>query len=165
MVLRHELTSTAREGFHTELGYVPRVNMRQAQQFFMRRFRPKSKRVLVFSPNISVLGNLDHQGVQQDWRVNPAFNLRDAARHLPGANIRRSSSDSRTSISAAMMPMSSCTPSTSKRATFDFNYSTGTRTNYEPAPGLVPFLANGSELQAGFTLRPWRASRSTRSIT
>jgi hypothetical protein len=28
------------EGFHTDLGYVPRVNMRQAQQFYMRRFHP-----------------------------------------------------------------------------------------------------------------------------
>ena len=41
-----------------------------------------------------------------------------------------------------------------KRATFDFNYSRGTRINYDPAPGLAPFLANGSDLQAGFTLRP-----------
>ena len=38
-----------------------------------------------------------------------------------------------------------------KRATFDFNYSRGTRINYDPAPGLAPFLANGSDLQAGFT--------------
>jgi hypothetical protein len=41
-----------------------------------------------------------------------------------------------------------------KRATFDLNYATGTRINYTPAAGLAPFLANGSELQAGFTLRP-----------
>jgi len=41
-----------------------------------------------------------------------------------------------------------------KRATFDFSYARGTRINYNPAAGLNPFLANGNELQAGFTLRP-----------
>ena len=41
-----------------------------------------------------------------------------------------------------------------KRATFDLSYATGTRINYTPASGVAPFLANGNDLQAGFTLRP-----------
>jgi hypothetical protein len=142
------------EGFRTELGYVPRVNMRQVQQFYMRRFHPKSKRVLVFAPNIGVQGNLDHLGVQQDWRVNPAFNLQmprstfmvagitDIFERFQNINFRRH--DANVFLHTEYF----------KRATFDFNYARGTRINYDPAAGLAPFLANGSELQAGFTLRP-----------
>jgi Domain of unknown function (DUF5916) len=142
------------EGFHTELGYVPRVNMRQVQQFYMRRFHPKSKRVLVFAPNISILGNLDHQGVQQDWRVNPAFNLQlprstytggsitEIFERFQNINFRRH--DANVFLHSEYF----------KRATFDFSYARGTRINYDPAAGLAPFLANGNDLQAGFTLRP-----------
>jgi len=142
------------EGFHTDLGYVPRVNMRQVQQFYMRRFHPKSKRVLVFAPNISVLGNLDHHGVQQDWRVNPGFNLQMPRGTFTGGwiaeiferfqNINFRRHDANTFLHTEYF----------KRATFDFSYARGTRINYDPAAGLSPFLANGSELQAGFTLRP-----------
>src|ERR1017187_7380692 len=142
------------EGFHTDLGYVPRVNMRQAQQFYMRRFHPKSKRVLVFAPNISLLGNLDHHGVQQDWRVNPAFNLQmprstymfagitDIFERFQNINFRRH--DASVFFHTEYL----------KRATLDLNYSAGTRINYTPAAGLAPFLANGNELQATLTLRP-----------
>jgi Domain of unknown function (DUF5916) len=142
------------EGFHTDLGYVPRVNMRQAQQFFMRRFHPKSKRVLVFAPNISLLGNLDHHGVQQDWRVNSAFNLQMPRGTFMGAGIadifeRFQNIDFRRHDANVFLHTEYF-----KRATFDFNYARGTRINYDPAAGLYPFLANGSELQAGFTLRP-----------
>ena len=142
------------EGFHTELGYVPRVNMRQAQQFVMRRFRPKSKRVLSISPNISLLGNFDHQGVQQDWRVNPGFNIEMPRGTFLGANTSQTFERFQNINFRRHDTNLFLHTEYSKRATFDFNYSRGTRTNYEPAPGLAPFLANGSELQAGFTLRP-----------
>ncbi len=114
------------EGFHTDLGYVPRVNMRQAQQFFMRRFHPKSKRVLTIVPNISLLGNLDHQGVQQDWRVNPAFNMRDCrAAPIMGASInqifeRYQNINFRRHDANVFLHTEYF-----KRATFDFNYAAG----------------------------------------
>jgi hypothetical protein len=142
------------EGFRTELGYVPRVNMRQAQQFFMRRFRPKSKRVVSISPNVNFLANLDHHGVQQDWRVNPGFNLEMPRGTFLGANtsqtFERFENINFRRHDASVVLHSEYF----KRATFDFNYSRGTRINYDPAPGLAAFLANGSDLQAGFTLRP-----------
>jgi hypothetical protein len=142
------------EGFHTDLGFVPRVNMRQAQQFFMRRFHPKSKRLLVFAPYINLLGNLDHHGVQQDWRVNPAFNIQMPRSTFGGAgltdiferfqNINFRRHDANVFLHTEYF----------KRATLDLNYSAGTRINYTPAAGLAPFLANGNELQATLTLRP-----------
>src|ERR1017187_3878673 len=47
----------------------------------------KSKRVLVFAPYINLLGNLDHHGVQQDWRVNPAFNIQMPRGTFGGAGL------------------------------------------------------------------------------
>ena len=142
------------EGFRTDLGYVPRVNMRQVQQYFQRRFRPKSKRIIAISPNISLLGNLDHHGVQQDWRVNPAFNMEMPRSTFMGASasdiFERFQNINFRRHEASVFAHSEYF----KRATFDFNYSGGTRINYDPAPGLAPFLANGSDMQAGFTLRP-----------
>jgi hypothetical protein len=41
-----------------------------------------------------------------------------------------------------------------KRATFDGNYSRGTRINYDSVADRKPFLAQGSELNAQITLRP-----------
>ena len=142
------------EGFRTELGYVPRVNMRQAQQFLMRRYHPKSKCVLVFAPNISLLGNFDHQGAQQDWRVNPAFNLQMPRSTYMGGGIteifeRFQAINFRRHDASVFLHTEYF-----KRATFDLSYATGTRINYTPAAGVAPFLANGNDLQAGFTLRP-----------
>ena len=128
--------------------------MRQAQQFFMRRFHPKSKRVLTVSPNISLLGNLDHHGVQQDWRVNPAFNLEMPRSTYGGTavsqiferfqNINFRRHDANVFLHTEYL----------KRVTLDLNYATGTRINYTPAAGVSPFLANGGELQTTLTLRP-----------
>jgi hypothetical protein len=43
--------------------------------------------VLVFAPYINLLGNLDHHGVQQDWRVNPAFNIQMPRSTFGGAGL------------------------------------------------------------------------------
>lgn len=142
------------EGFHTGLGFVPRVNVRQAQQFFMRRFRPKSKRVLAFNPNVNFQWNMDHQGVQQDWRINPGFNLEMPGNTFTGGELAETFERFENINFRRRNTNVFLHTEYFKRATFDFNYSRGTRINYSPAAGLSPFLADGSDLEAGFTLRP-----------
>ena len=120
----------------------------------MRRFRPKSKRVLAFNPNVNFMGNMDHLGVQQDWRINPGFNLEMPRNTYTGGELaetfeRFENINFRRHNANVFLHTEYF-----KRATFDFNYARGTRINYSPAAGLSPFLANGSDLQAGFTLRP-----------
>ena len=142
------------EGFRSDLGYVPRVNMRQANQFVQRRFHPKSKKILSFSPRAGQTWNMDHNGVQQDWRAGGGFDLEMVRSTYIGVtlshnferfqNINFNRHDASIGFHTEYF----------KRATFDVNYSAGTRINYDPAPGLAPFLADGNDLQAGFTLRP-----------
>jgi hypothetical protein len=142
------------EGFHTDLGFVPRVNIRQLQQFAMRRFHPKSKVVLSFGPNLFMMGDFDHHNVQQDWRVSPGFNVEFARssflgfnhgetfERFNGINFRRND----TGFGGHSEYF--------KRATLDFNYSLGTRINYDPAGNLAAFRGDGSELQTQLTFRP-----------
>ena len=142
------------EGFAAALGFVPRVNIRQAEQFVRRRFHPKSKILLSFGPNLDLLGDFDHHNVQQDWRVSPGFNFEFARstflnlyhaelfERFTNINFRRHD----TGFGGHSEYF--------KRATFDWSFSKGTRTNYDPAGSLPAFYGQGSEAQTTVTLRP-----------
>src|SRR5690242_2164093 len=120
----------------------------------MRRYHPKSKVVLSLGPNLSMMGDFDHHNVQQDWRVSPGFNLElarstffginhgETFERFNGINFRRND----TGFGAHTEYF--------KRAIVDFNYSLGTRINYDPAANLAAFRGDGSELQTQLTLRP-----------
>src|SRR5947209_8336308 len=142
------------EGFHTDLGFVTRVNIRQFQQFAMRRFHPRTHVLLPFGPNLYMMGDFDHRNVQQDWRVSPGF-IAEFARstflgmshgetfeRFNGINFRRT--DTGFGWHSEYF----------KRAIADVNYSRGTRINYDPPGNLPAFRGDGSELQAQLTFRP-----------
>ena len=142
------------EGFHTDLGFVNRVNMRQLQQFVGRRYHPKSKVVLSFGPNFYTMAILDHRGVQQDWRVNPGFNIEmarstffnvnygSAFERFQNINFRHSG----TGFGGHTEYF--------KRATIDGSYNRSTSINYNPANNLLPFLADERDVQMSLTFRP-----------
>jgi hypothetical protein len=142
------------EGFHTDLGFVNRVNMRQVGQFAMRRFHPKSKIVLSFGPNVYMMGILDHYGVQTDWRMSPGFNLEmarstylyvnhgEAFERYQNINFRHGG----TSAGGHTEYF--------KWATIDTSYSRSTSINYNPAANLLPFLGEERDIQATLTFRP-----------
>lgn len=142
------------EGFHTDLGFVNRVNIRQAQQYVNYRFRPKSKKVISWGPQLFVLGDLDHRNVQQDWTVSPGvqvemarssygwLNHGETFERFNNINFRRT--DNTTGGRTEYF----------KRATFDWGYSWGTRINYSTPAGLDAFLGHGSEAHATITVRP-----------
>jgi hypothetical protein len=142
------------EGFDAQLGFVPRVNIRQVQQFANHRFHPKSKILLSWGPNLGTWWDFDHHNVQQDWKVSPGMNFEFARSTFLGfyhgefferfnnINFRRHD----TGIGGHTEYF--------KRATFDWNFAKGTRINYDPAGNLPAFYGNGSELQTTITLRP-----------
>jgi hypothetical protein len=142
------------EGFHTDLGFVTRVNIRQVQQFVGRRYHPKSKKVLSVGLNFNTMADVDHQGVQQDWRVNPGVfiemarstflnvNHGEAFERYQNINFRHGG----TGFGAHTEYF--------KRATIDVNYNRSTSINYNPAANLLPFLGEERDLQADLTFRP-----------
>ena len=142
------------EGFHSDLGFVPRVNIRQAQQVVKRRFHPKSKVLLSWGPNLQTWLDFDHHNVQQDWRVAPELDLAfarstflwtgrtESFERFNNINFRRA--DSYVGGQASYF----------KRATLGAMYMWGTRVNYS-TPGNVPaFRGRGSDLIFQATLRP-----------
>ncbi len=151
----YDLTYTdISDGFHTDLGYVQRTDIRKLEQFGRRRFHPKSKKLLSWGPQLYMQGVLDHTGVQQNWNVNPSINFEmarstylsvsrtEAFERFGGVNFRGGSN----SLGGHTEYF--------KRFTFDGGISFGQRINYDPAGTLLPFLCNGSEVQAQITVRP-----------
>ncbi len=142
------------EGFRADLGFIPRVDIRQGQQYLARRFHPKSKKVLSWSPQLFMTGDFDHRNIQQDWVVREQVNIEmprttyfsvnhsDIFERFANINFRRS--DNSGGFHTEYF----------KQAVVDFGYSKGTRINYDVAGSLSPFRGNGDELQANFTLRP-----------
>ncbi len=142
------------EGFRADLGFIPRVNMRQYQQFVNRRWHPKSKKVISFGPRLNVQGVLDHRGVQTDWSVSPGFNLEMArSTYLGGSVSRIFERFDNINFMRVDQGFGGHTEYF-KKAIFDWNYSWGTRINYSTPSGMNAFLANGHEAQATVTLRP-----------
>ena len=142
------------EGFHTDLGFVNRVNMRQLQQYVGRRYHPKSKKVLSFGPSLWAMGLLDHHSVQQEWRVQPGFFVEMARSTylnvVHGEVFERYQSINFRRRFTALGGHTEYF----KRATIDASYVRGTGINYNPAGSLLPFLADERDWQANLTIRP-----------
>jgi hypothetical protein len=142
------------EGFHTDLGYLNRVNIREWQQFMQRRFHPKNKFVLSWGPQLYLMQTLDHQNVQQDWRVNPSLSV-----EMKGNTFLSVSHGEAFERFQYMKFRHGGTglgvhSEYFKRATMDFNYNRSSSINYSPAAGLLPFLGEERDIQTTLTFRP-----------
>lgn len=139
--------------FRTQLGFVPRVDIRDLSNFATYRWRPKKGRVQAFGPNLYSEAIWDHKGNLQDWRVNMPFEV-DFARNtsifirraefaesFAGIRFREHTND--LNFYTGFLNWLS----------FFTNVTTGVGVNFFPARGL-PFSANAFSAQAGFTLRP-----------
>ena len=142
------------EGFRADLGFIQRVNVRQAQEFYQRRYHPKSKVLLSFGPQMYLQADADHHGIQTDWIARPGFqaelarntylgiNHGEIFERFGGINFRRT--DNGFGGHSEYF----------RKATLDWGYSWGTRIDYNTPTGLNAFLGKGRELQANLTFRP-----------
>ena len=128
--------------------------MRQGQQFLMRRFRPKSKYILAVRPNVNLLINFDHLGIQQDRRVETNINVEMPRNTYAGTGAARVFERFQNINFHPTNAFVFLHTEYFKRATFDLNYAQGMRINYTPAAGLLPFQSHGDDVQANVTLRP-----------
>lgn len=140
--------------FRSELGFIPRVDIRQVEQFVQYYWRPENSRVLLFGPDVFTVVNWNRQGQVQDWFVDASFgaDLRgptdlgcgrvDAFELFQGRGFRKHATD--------------CGFNTAWLGWLEFTaaYGWGTRINFFPGSGLAPFLANSTSGQLGFTYRP-----------
>ncbi len=141
-------------GFRTDLGFVPRVDIRKMEHFFEYYWKPKNSRVLLFGPDITTSVNWNHKGEVQDWVVDASF----------GANITGPSGMGCRHVNAYELfqgigfrhRMTDCGAELQwvKWLELTLDYGWGTAVNYYPGPGLVPFVGDSSTAKAGFELRP-----------
>lgn len=149
------LTYTDRSpNFRAELGYVPRVDVRQVEQYANYRWRPESRRVVSFGPAGYFLLNWDRQGRLQDWYADAGFGVQmkrqtfidvdhaQAYEFFEGQGFRTHN----TNVSFVSDPL--------EWFGFSASYGSGSTVNYSPADGLSPFEADSSGGNLTLTLRP-----------
>jgi hypothetical protein len=140
-------------GVRAPLGFVPRTDIRQVQQFGALRWRPKSGPVTSYGPNTFVQATWDHEGTLQDWIVRYPFNLQMGqtfffARHarmmerFQGVDYHEY--ENVVNVSSSVISW----------LTLNGAWTGGTRPNFFPPPGVAPFLADSTDAFAGVTFRP-----------
>jgi hypothetical protein len=141
--------------FRSTLGFVPRTDIRQATEFTALRWRPKHGPVQSFGPNSFVQGTWDRSGILQDWTVRYPFEVQFKGQS--GIFVRRVQSMER--FEGVEFPehenLINYFTSRVKWLDFSVNLATGTRPNFYPGPGLMPFLADFRDISAGATFRPF----------
>src|SRR5258708_2445160 len=140
-------------GVRAPLGFVPRTDIRQIQQFATLRWRPKKSRVTAFGPNMFLQGTWDHAGTLQDWIVRFPFEaqfgqtsvfVRHARLMERFAGVNYPEHENVANVFSSVISW----------LTVFGGYSAGTRPNFFPPPGVSPSLAHFVDANVGLTFRP-----------
>lgn len=141
-------------GFCSELGFIPRVDIRQTYTLASYLWRPKIHPIVDFGPVATETINWDHNGVLQDWTVAIAAEL-DLTRNTTLTLSRGEAYELFENI--PFRKHSTAIYGTSglyKWLSLTARFTTGTGENYFPGAGLNPYLANVKKANLGFTIRP-----------
>jgi uncharacterized protein DUF5916 len=140
--------------FHTDLGFIPRTDIRRVESFWALRKRPKKGFTTSYGPNSYFLVDWDYKGVLQDWIVRFPFEMNFKGqtnlflRHVQTgerfAGIMFRERETLVSFGTNYW----------KALSAFIMYSFGTRPNYFPGPGLSPFLADFHDAFMGVTVLP-----------
>ena len=139
--------------FRSEIGFIPRVDIRQTQQYASYLWRPEKSRLLNFGPSATALVNWNRAGQVQDWISTLQF----SAEFTGGTYLSASRTEAMELFQNREFRKHTTSASFQtawlKTLSFSGSYSWGTRPNYFPTSG-PPFLANFANASAGFTYRP-----------
>jgi hypothetical protein len=140
--------------FRSALGYVNRVDIRQASQSFGYRWRPENGRIVSFGPYVSGSLNWDRAGHLQDWSANPQFSL-ELKRQTSFTIAREEAFERYQAIGFRKHYTVGVFNSEWFRwLAWSSTVVAGESVNYYPAAGLLPFGAKERSGQFQLTLRP-----------
>jgi hypothetical protein len=160
---RHFLSDTyyrdRSPGFRADVGFIPRIDIRQVRNSTGYRWRPESGQLQSFGPSIITLANWDHQGRLQDWSVETpfVFNFRG-----PSSLIVSRFEEYELFRNRGFRKFNNSVYFSSNRlkwtgvAAF---FAQGRAINYYPASGLAPFAATSTEASLEWTVRPFSRAR------
>jgi hypothetical protein len=140
--------------FRAELGFIPRVDLREMEHEAGYSWYPRQSRVLRVSADVESAVLWDYGGELQDWSVEPGMEV-----ELPGQtelDVRHWNEFERFEgvefrHRSTMLRASSAWLSW---LGVEAEYMWGTGINYYPAPGIAPFLGRSESAEVGATLRP-----------
>ena len=149
--------------FESELGFIPRVDIRETTHTLSYLWRPAAARVVSFGPKFVGSRNWDRRGRVQDWSADPTFQIEFRGPTHIAAGVTRS------------FELFQSLPFQKRGRTFTFSTDRwrwlglaftdqrGRSVNYYPGPALVPFgaasPADVSNTSLTMTVRPSRRLR------
>lgn len=150
-------------GFHTDLGFVPRTDIRHWAQFAAYAFRPEGRWLIAWGPESNTEVVFDHNGTRLDLTQDTEFGL-----ELVGqTQLELFFNWDRERLRPVDFPALPANQDFSRhRQGFRFEtslwqpltagaeFSWGTRINFVPLEGTAPALANVSSAEVTVTLRP-----------
>jgi hypothetical protein len=140
-------------GVRAPLGFVPRTDIRQLQQFATFRWRPKDSRITSHGPNMFVQGTWDHAGTLQDWIVRFPYNLQLGQSYFFVRHARMMERFAGTEFEE-WENVVSVSSSVLSWVSIGVNYAGGTRPNFYPPPGVTPSIADFTDASLFLTFRP-----------
>ena len=141
-------------GFETDMGFITRVDIREAGGSTRYYWRPEKGSIISYGPNFSGSVIYDYEGTLTDWTLSPSFRLElprytnlsftrnESFEHFTGGDFRKYSN--RISISSQWQ----------RWLRLSSSLEQGTRVNYFPAAGEQPFLAKSLDTNFTMTLVP-----------
>jgi hypothetical protein len=141
-------------GFCAELGFIPRVDIRQSYSLASYLWRPHLHPIVDFGPIASETIDWDHNGLLQDWTAAVGLQL-DLTRNSTLTVSRGESYELFANIPFRKHSTSVYgTSGLYKWLTLTARFTSGTGENYFPGGALDPFLGNVKRVNLGFTVRP-----------
>ncbi|HEY2013255.1 MAG TPA: DUF5916 domain-containing protein [Bryobacteraceae bacterium] len=151
--------------FRSELGYIPRVDIREWKNAASYTWRPEKSTLVSFGPGITEAVTWDRLGRVRDWSVQPYFTFE--LRRATTLHLARTESFELFQNAGFRKSNTDFTFYTEwyKWLALNADYNWGTAINYYPGAGLVPFLGRSSSASAGLTLRASPRLRFDESYT
>jgi Domain of unknown function (DUF5916)/Carbohydrate family 9 binding domain-like len=140
--------------FRDDLGYIPRVDIREFRNKVGYRVWREKKTLVDFGPDIEVVGNWDRRGRAQDWQVSAEWNMEFT--RLTNFSIERTEAFELYNGYGFRKGYNA----------YQFNsewfrwmavaaeYTHGSGVNYYPVAGSAPFAGNSRQGNLSLTLRP-----------
>ena len=141
-------------GFRADLGYIPRVDIRELKNRLGYKWWRENGTLINFGPAVVALGNWDRSGRAQDWEADLEWNME--FRHLTTLTLSRTESFELYRGLGFRGHANNYVFNSEwfKWLALTGSVTHGTGVNYYPSAGYVPFLGNSQKADLGVTLRP-----------
>jgi hypothetical protein len=140
--------------FRTHVGFVPRVDIRDAEQYLAYTWRPDGKRLVSYGGNVFSVINHDRAGRLTDWFVQYEWSF-----EFKGQTILRAGGDEAYELFQGFGfrkhegHVGFATQWLSWLG-LDSSFRRRSTPNFFPAAGLQPFLGSGTDISFTLTTRP-----------